>query len=140
MGSRKVNLQLFAELLRRVIAYYEGRGKYNFSHLSNYDRDNAAFDAWQEIRQEIKEALRDYNAQKRKTVDKKDFNSEPGRPKKTDTTERVASMVEEAWKSGGYEENGLSAALTKLAVEVDWESGDPKFIVLEIANIIGGGA
>ena len=56
------------------------------------------------------------------------------------TADKTASMVVSAWMSGGYEENGLAAALTRLAVEVDWESGDPKFIVLEIANIIGGGA
>jgi predicted membrane metal-binding protein len=48
---------MFRELCAEVLAYNEGQGKYNFSHLSFYDRDNAAFDAWQDIRQRIKEAL-----------------------------------------------------------------------------------
>jgi hypothetical protein len=114
MGSRKVNLQLLAGLLQKVIAYYEGRGKYNFSHLSNYDRDNAAFDAWQEIRQEIKEALRDYSTQERKTMGKQDFNS--GLAKKVLF--------------------GVSAALEALAVNADWEAEDPKFLILRIAEQI----
>ena len=32
-------------------------GKYNFSHLNACDKDNAAFDAWQDIKQRLKEAL-----------------------------------------------------------------------------------
>jgi hypothetical protein len=59
-----VDSRLFVELARKVIMYYQGEGKYNFSHLPRYDRDNAAFDAWQEIRQEIKEALKKYDALK----------------------------------------------------------------------------
>jgi hypothetical protein len=47
----------FRELCAEVLAYYEGRGKYNFSQLSAYDRENAAFDAWQDIKQRLKEAL-----------------------------------------------------------------------------------
>jgi hypothetical protein len=48
---------IFRELCAEVLAYNEGQGKYNFSHLSSYDRDNAAFDAWQDIKQRLKEAL-----------------------------------------------------------------------------------
>lgn len=107
--------RLLAWLLQKVIAYYEGRGKYNFSHLSNYDRDNAAFDAWQEIRQEIKEALRDYSTQERKTMGKQDFNS---------------GLAEMGCRLG------VSAALEALAVNADWEAEDPKFLVLRIAEQI----
>ena len=131
MGSRKVNLQLFAELLRRVIAYYEGRGKYNFSHLSNYDRDNAAFDAWQEIRQEIKEALRDYSTQERKTMGKQDFNS--GLAEKVLSAYENAPLIEEPFTACHL---GVSAALEALAVNADWEAEDPKFLILRIAEQI----
>jgi hypothetical protein len=48
---------IFRELCAEVLAYNEGQGKYNFSHLNPYDRGNAAFDAWQDIKQRIKEAL-----------------------------------------------------------------------------------
>jgi hypothetical protein len=37
--------------------YHEGQDKYDFSHLNPYDRENAAFDAWQEIKAELKHAL-----------------------------------------------------------------------------------
>lgn len=47
----------FRALCEKVIAYNEGIGEYNFSGLSPYDRDNAAFDAWQEIKAELKSAL-----------------------------------------------------------------------------------
>lgn len=49
----------FRDLCEDVLEYYEGRGKYNFSHLSPYDRDNEAYDAWQLIRERIKQALND---------------------------------------------------------------------------------
>ena len=48
---------IFRDLCAEVLAYNEGQGKYNFSHLSPYDRDNATFDAWQDIKQKLKEAL-----------------------------------------------------------------------------------
>lgn len=51
---------IFRELCQEVLDYYEGRGKYNFTHLSHYDRDNAAFDSWQDIRQRIQSSLKDY--------------------------------------------------------------------------------
>jgi len=47
----------FRALCVKVLAYNEGQGSYNFSHLNDYDRDNAAFDAWQEIKAELKSAL-----------------------------------------------------------------------------------
>jgi hypothetical protein len=50
---------IFRDLCAEVLAYNEGQGKYNFSHLDPYDRDNAAFDAWQDIRQRLKAALAD---------------------------------------------------------------------------------
>lgn len=45
------------ELLREVIRYSEGEGKYNFSHLSDYERSNESFDAWQKLSDEIKNFL-----------------------------------------------------------------------------------
>lgn len=47
----------FRALCAEVIAYNEGQGKYNFTHLNRFDRDNAAFDAWVKLRDEIKAAL-----------------------------------------------------------------------------------
>ena len=46
------------ELLREVIAYNEGDGKYKFDHLPSEQRQNEAFDAWQELRERIKAFLR----------------------------------------------------------------------------------
>lgn len=47
----------YRALCAKVLAYNLGEGQYNFSGLSDYDRDNAAFDAWQEIKAELKSAL-----------------------------------------------------------------------------------
>jgi len=47
----------FRELCAEVLAFHHGEGCYNFSGLNLYDRDNAAFDAWQDIRQRLKSAL-----------------------------------------------------------------------------------
>ena len=47
----------YKKLCAKVLAYNEGQGQYNFSHLDHYDRDNAAYDAWQEIKTELKQAL-----------------------------------------------------------------------------------
>jgi hypothetical protein len=44
-------------LIAKVLEYGEGLGRYDFSRLNPHDRDNAAFDAWQEIKQELKSAL-----------------------------------------------------------------------------------
>jgi hypothetical protein len=45
------------ELLQKVMDYQYGRGAYDFSKLSDCKRENAAFDAWQNISEEIKEIL-----------------------------------------------------------------------------------
>jgi hypothetical protein len=55
--EEKKNRDVFRDLCQEVLDYYEGRGKYNFSHLSSHDRDNEAYDAWQLIREKIKQAL-----------------------------------------------------------------------------------
>ncbi len=47
----------FRALCAKVIAYYEGQGEYNFMNLNSNDRDNAAFDAWVNLSDEIKSAL-----------------------------------------------------------------------------------
>lgn len=47
----------FRSLCAEVLAYNNGEKPYNFSSLSPYDRDNAAFDAWQDIKQRLKDAL-----------------------------------------------------------------------------------
>jgi hypothetical protein len=47
----------YKALCAEVFAYHEGQDKYDFSHLNPYDRENAAFDAWQEIKAELKRAL-----------------------------------------------------------------------------------
>ncbi len=45
------------KLLQKVIDYNEGNGKYNLSHMNDYDRKNASYYAWNEIKAEIKEYL-----------------------------------------------------------------------------------
>jgi hypothetical protein len=47
----------FRALCAEVLAFNNGEGLYNFSGLKPYDRDNAAFDAWRDIRQRLKSAL-----------------------------------------------------------------------------------
>lgn len=47
----------YKQLCAKVLAYYEGQGEYDFSNLGAIARDNAAFDAWQEIKAELKHAL-----------------------------------------------------------------------------------
>ena len=56
-NNKKITPPDFRALCAKVIQYNEGQGKYNFSHLDPLDREDAAFDAWQEIRSEIKHAL-----------------------------------------------------------------------------------
>jgi hypothetical protein len=48
----------FRALCAEVLAFNNGESPYNFSGLTPYDRDIAAFDAWQDIRQRLKSALR----------------------------------------------------------------------------------
>lgn len=55
--EEKKNQDVFRDLCQEVLDYYERQDKYNFSHLSPYDRDNEAFDAWQLIRERIRQAL-----------------------------------------------------------------------------------
>ena len=55
-------MHTFKELCKEVLAYRRGEGKYNFSGLSPYDRDNAAFDAWMDLEGRIKAALADDGA------------------------------------------------------------------------------
>lgn len=47
----------FRALCAKVLAFTDGESDYNFSHLNSHDRDNAAHDAWMEIRAELKSAL-----------------------------------------------------------------------------------
>ena len=47
----------FRALCAEVLAFNNGEGCYNFSSLKPSDRDNAAFDAWQDTRQRLKSAL-----------------------------------------------------------------------------------
>jgi hypothetical protein len=49
----KASEENFRKLCAEVIAYNSGQGKYNFSHLSGCDRDNACYDAWADIRHRI---------------------------------------------------------------------------------------
>lgn len=42
-------IALLEGALRDVLAFRRGQGKYSLSGLSDYDRGNAAEDAWQEI-------------------------------------------------------------------------------------------
>lgn len=44
-------------LLREVIDYYHGLGKYDFSSTESSQRDNQAFDSWQVLKTEIESFL-----------------------------------------------------------------------------------
>ena len=46
-------------LIQEVVDYYEGNGKYNFSHLPDSERGIAALEAWEEIYSRLKEVLVD---------------------------------------------------------------------------------
>lgn len=48
-------------LLREVLAYHHGKGEYDFSHVKQPHRDQAAFDAWQDLRQRIIDHLAEAN-------------------------------------------------------------------------------
>lgn len=52
-----VSMTDYRQLCAKVLAYYEGQNEYDFSHLGAIAKDNAAFDAWQELREELKTAL-----------------------------------------------------------------------------------
>ena len=53
---RKIDVAI--ALITKIKNFHEGRGKYNFSSLSDSDRTNEEFDAWQDIYLEINEFLR----------------------------------------------------------------------------------
>ena len=44
-------------LLQTILDYNLGNGRFNFSRLPTDQRENKAFDTWQEIREEIRAAL-----------------------------------------------------------------------------------
>lgn len=46
------------ELLKEVVEYYEGSGKYNFSHLQAPYREQESFDVWMNLLQDIKECIK----------------------------------------------------------------------------------
>jgi hypothetical protein len=50
-------IEALKAVLQDVRAYNKGDGRFNFSTLSNYDRENASYDAWQEIAERIDETL-----------------------------------------------------------------------------------
>jgi len=45
------------DLIKEVIDYHEGNGKYNFSHLHWKVREDAMHDAWADIYDKLKEAV-----------------------------------------------------------------------------------
>lgn len=47
------------EAVRMVLDYEQGIGVFDFSGLSAYERQNAAFDAWLEVRERMVRALED---------------------------------------------------------------------------------
>ncbi len=50
-------IEAMQAVLRDVRAYNKGEGRFNFSALGNLDRENASYDAWQEIAKRIDAAL-----------------------------------------------------------------------------------
>lgn len=48
-------------LLQEVLDYRHGKGQYNFSHLPEYSRETAAFDAWIKVESKIKDFLEGKN-------------------------------------------------------------------------------
>lgn len=48
------------KLLEKVIKYNDGIEEYNFSKLSDFDRENASFDAWRKIEEEIRNYLQEH--------------------------------------------------------------------------------
>ena len=47
------------ELLVEIMNYRQGKGAFNFSKLSSYDRDNAAYDAWESLEEQILSVLKE---------------------------------------------------------------------------------
>jgi hypothetical protein len=53
--------QHLLNMLKEVMDYYRGKGMYDFSHMNDYARANAAFDAWQDISYRIEHILNNEN-------------------------------------------------------------------------------
>jgi hypothetical protein len=49
--------RLVRHALQQVLDYRHGKGRFNLSHLNFYERDNAAHDLWQEVEDEIRQAI-----------------------------------------------------------------------------------
>jgi hypothetical protein len=86
----------FRALCAEVLAFNNGESPYNFSGLNPYDRDNAAFDAWQDIRQRLKSAL---------------TQPQPEGPTESDVTELFYRYVGEGSEVGF--ENAIAEALAR---------------------------
>ena len=44
--------------LQQVLDYRHGKGRFNLSHLNFYERDNAAHDLWQEVEDDLRQAIK----------------------------------------------------------------------------------
>lgn len=50
--------RLVRHALQQVLDYRHGKGKFNLSHLNFYERANAAHDLWQEVEDDIRQAIK----------------------------------------------------------------------------------
>lgn len=50
------------ELLREVMRFRKGEGKYDFSHMEPYDEANAVADAWDNLKIRVRALLHERNA------------------------------------------------------------------------------
>jgi len=48
---------IMREALELVLGYREGKGRFRFAGMPRQERENAAFDAWQEVEAKVREAL-----------------------------------------------------------------------------------
>lgn len=49
--------RLVRHALQQVLDYRQGKGRFNLSHLNFCERDNAAHDLWQEVEDDIRQAI-----------------------------------------------------------------------------------
>jgi hypothetical protein len=49
--------RLVRHALQQVLDYRHGKGRFNLSHLNFCERDNAAHDLWQEVEDDIRQAI-----------------------------------------------------------------------------------
>jgi hypothetical protein len=49
--------RLVRHALQQVLDYRHGKGRFNLQHLNFYERDNAAHDLWQEVEDDIRQAI-----------------------------------------------------------------------------------